>query len=971
MGAVTSTAEPDFLLRMWSAHDGLPSANILAVQRTPEGYLWVGTRDGLARFDGVRFRVFTPENTPALQTNVVRSLLTDRRGDLWIGMENGLVRRQDGKFAAVNTGPAVAGAAITELAEDRSGAVWALAADRGLLRINPERCEILTNGLPALSGVQRLIADAAGEIWVVTQETLFTFREGRWMTYGHPQPRFSNFSALAHALDGDLWVAGGRRVEKLKDRLLVAGPRISADSRDAPQSLITALFEDRSGRLWAGTHGGGLFCRPPDADWQRITAKRARSQGSVSCIREDNEGSIWAGTTAGILWQVKPRLVTTWSLPLAARECMPQTVCVARDGTVWVGTDGAGVFQHRQGVFTRAGTGDILNATVVSIYEDSRTNLWFGTLNGLFRREGDQLARVSDPLLAGRLVSALFEDRDGTLWAGTGGAVIRKHGDEAELFRLPAGARQFEVRAIAQDSAGTIWLGARGGGLFRFVQGQLEKVRDFMRPAIVSIHCDADDALWIGTHNSGLYRYKEGATDHWMMADGLPGNTLYAILEDTSGTLWMSSNEGIFGVSKSALMDYLPGRNAPLLPTHLAVGDERLDNLCSGSGQPAAAKTPDGRFWFPTARGVVFFAPAGLPQDHQPAAVLVDEVWMDGVAQPVEGTDSLRVRSGIRRIEFHFTSPQLQSPARLKFRYRLDGLEDEWVDAGAQRVAHYSHLPPGQYEFHVMAGLGGTWKQAEQPLRLQVVPRLWQTRWFQVTSVLALLAAAAAAARYVERAKLRRKLQRLEMHQTMERERRRIAQDLHDDLGSGITEIMLLGELAERDDVSLAEAQTQVATMTEKTRQLARAMDEIVWTVNPRNDALPHLGSYLCDYAREYFRAMPARCRIDFASRLPAIPLTAQVRHNLFLAFKEALTNAARHSGAREVWLRIHYAQGRFVVSVEDDGKGFDPSGVADDAGNGLDNMRARLESIGGQTEVSSQPGRGTSVRFTLPVSDA
>jgi signal transduction histidine kinase len=426
------------------------------------------------------------------------------------------------------------------------------------------------------------------------------------------------------------------------------------------------------------------------------------------------------------------------------------------------------------------------------------------------------------------------------------------------------------------------------------------------------------------------------------------------------------------------LTNYARLKDPPLLARHLTGEGELADLACLGSGQPSATRSADGRFWFPTTRGVVSFDPATLPREHPPLTVLLEEVWVDGVAHfEISNLKSqisaLRVPSAARRLEFRYTSPEMVSPERLRFRHRLAGLEKEWVDAGSQRVAHYGHLPPGRYQFQVMAGMQDAWQLANRPFSIEVVPRLWERAGFQLAGVLTGLVLVGLAVRTLERGRARRRLARLETQQAMERERARIAQDLHDDLGTGLTEIMLLGELAAREETPAAERRRQVAAITEKSRQLAVAMDETVWTVNPKNDWLPNLASYLADFAREFFGSTPIRCRMDLADNLPRVALSAAQRHNLFLATKEALNNVARHSGASEVWLRLRLEAGQLELVVEDNGRGFEVSKlkaqIPDGGGNGLPNMGARLEALGGRAEIESQPGRGTTVRFVARLS--
>jgi signal transduction histidine kinase len=413
------------------------------------------------------------------------------------------------------------------------------------------------------------------------------------------------------------------------------------------------------------------------------------------------------------------------------------------------------------------------------------------------------------------------------------------------------------------------------------------------------------------------------------------------------------------------------GTQSPLLT--IQVASSEVETWSAGSGQPSAAKGPDGRLWFPTAHGVLSFHPAELMRHRPELPVIIEEVLVDGVERVFDETRSLKVYTGLKRLEFRYTIADLDSPGRLKFRYQLEGLDDRWVDAGAQRSATYGPLAPGKYRFRVIsAGSANVWTETTYPLSIRVVPHSWQTTWFRAGVAILVLSVVGATALVVGRAKLRRKLERLELQQSLEKERGRIAQDLHDDVGAGISEIMFLSELAEQDRTLLSGSMhSQLNDIARKAQRLATAMDEIVWTVNPKNDWLPNLASYLCDYAREFLRSANVGCRIDRTESLPVVPLTAQQRHNLFMAVKEALNNAVKHSGAAEVWLRIFWEDGTatLTVSVDDNGRGFGPAQAhASEGGNGLANMHTRLAAITGAMELTTQPGQGTTVCFKLPL---
>jgi signal transduction histidine kinase len=448
----------------------------------------------------------------------------------------------------------------------------------------------------------------------------------------------------------------------------------------------------------------------------------------------------------------------------------------------------------------------------------------------------------------------------------------------------------------------------------------------------------------------------------------LPSNMLVSITEDNSDNLWLSSENGIFGCPKSRLEAYRAGVTPRLLFWHSSVADGLETKKCSGSGQPVVGHSLDGRLWIPDWRALAVFDPAEARHAWSLRPVQIEETLVDGRIQPTTPNDMLSIESSARSYEFHYTSPDLQTPKRVRFRYRLKGSDPGWVEADERRVAYYGHLSPGEYEFQVMAGSpAGAWHEVTRGLRLTVVPQFWERRTFQAAAALGLLGAVGATVWGVERGRSRRRLQRAEAQQAMERERQRIARDLHDDLGSDLTEIMLLGEAAQASN-SNERVRANARAIANRSRQAAAAMDEIIWTVNPRNDSVPRLADHVAALARRLFDPLPVQLRIEIMEDIPVLPLPATARHALFLAIKEAQNNVAKHSSATEVRVAVVCKDGRLVVTVEDDGRGFDPAQSAN-VRNGLDNMRQRMESIGGTFRLETLPGRGTRVQFeyTLP----
>jgi signal transduction histidine kinase/ligand-binding sensor domain-containing protein len=956
------TPEPEYVIRSWDIRDGLNHGSINAVQRTKDGYLLLETRRGLLRFDGTQFKTFNPWDSATSQTNDIRCSL-DHAGSFWFATPDGLfnlsTERKEGSRITKAQVPGV-----ESLLAGPGGTVFAKTASNQIVRFSPGKQPAILQP-PYAARIQAEGLTASNCLAIATGRELWVEKEGQFIRWpwvdGDSAPE--RITRIATSRGGGVWLASGERVLRVRESERSFWPQVKEGV--APRAAVTAILEDRHGRLWAGASSGGIYCFDMESGWRHVSPRRSRSFGAVSALYEDAEGAIWVGTSAGILHQVKLRVVSTWSLPATAQENVPQTVCVAKDGAVWIGTDGAGVYRFKEGAFSHYGPEHGLsNSTVIAILEDRQTNLWFGTYGGLFRLSEEKFLPELEAPLNGRSVPTLFQDSAGDLWIGSVGCVLRKSPARTVQFELGPGNERFEIRAIAEGPNGQLWIGSRGGGLFRFADGRMEKVPFFNRPVVMALHRDAEGVLWVGTLNNGLFRLQGDELRHWFIRDGLPSNTLYAVAEDERGNLWLNSNAGVFGLTKQALEHYQPGLTAPLVNIHLAVPG--LADRGTGSGQPAVAFSPDGRLWFPLEHGLVTFNPAMLIRERPNWPLIIEGVSADGVEQPLIAGRPVKLLSGARRLEVRYTVADLDAPARLKFRYKLEGLDDQWVEAGWHRSASYGALPPGRYQFQVMySGSQDTWRGMAEPLVLDIVPRYWERRWFQALCAFVVLGGATASARAVERSRTKRKVERLELQQTMEKERRRIAQDLHDDLGAGLTEIMLLGELAKRNDLPPREAQAQISTMTDKARRLASAMDEVVWTVNPKNDSVPNLASYICDYAREFFRASAARCRIDMPPELPPITLAAQARHNLFLAVKEALSNAAKHSGAAEVWLHLRCDAHHFVVTVEDNGRGFVPE---ETSRNGLKNMHQRLLAAGGRTELSSHPGQGTTVRFLLPL---
>lgn len=972
-------AETSFTVRSWGVRDGLPAEEITGLARTPDGFLWIGISQGLIRFDGDRFVLLTTNTTPALGDNRVTSLLADEKGDLWVGTEGGTVaRRHQNVLTRVALADSLRANAIGGLVEDPGRGVWVL-SPAGIARLTATNCDMIpSTNASILKLASRGLDAVENRFWCLTPRYAFGYRDGEWQILDPFQRNGARLLSICPRRAGGAWVGVSSdgmfvragQVYQFKDGAMQIAMEPYPWPGDSLRTSVQAIWEDRHGRVWVGTSGSGVFFWTQSKGWQPLTTDGVLANAVVTQIIEDSEGFLWIATQGGGLHQVSERAVTTLLLPEQARQAVIQTVCASHDGSLLVGTDGGGVFNWRDGAFEpmNAGLGD---PYVRALFEDSRSNLWAGTRTGLYRWAASQFVPANTVTPFNRTMNCIGEDGAGHVWfSGGAGLTLIQSDEDFQNFKRDAGAH-YRIRAITHDQTGVFYCSAPRYGLMRR-KGEgfetLGKEQWAGAEMICSLYADAAGALWITTEGAGLFRFKDGVFRQWTVQDGLPDDSPMGVVDDASGYLWISFSSGVFSCAKSQLVSYERGRNPPLVFWQLPVKSSQAVATGDGPWQPQPARLSDGRLCFPSRDRLVLFDPAQLSRSTLLSPPVVDELLVDGVSTGADAGGRVRVKSGARQFEFRFTAPYLAGDGDLHFRFRLEGFDTGWDDAGDRRVAYYKHLPPGDYAFHVMAGgADGLWRESSQGLRLEIVPRLWERRPLQIVSGLLLLMGVAGGGLMVERARTRRKLLAFQTQQALEQERRRLAQDLHDDIGASVAQLMMLGEMASRASASPETTRQNVVRMQEKVRDLGRAMDETIWAVNPRNDTLPNLISYLQSFAAEFFDGSPIRFRLDAPTDIQDLPLEVTVRHNLFLAIKEAMSNTAKHSGAKEVWLRVRWDGRRLEVLVEDDGRGFDPvvSGVEQD---GLGNMPARMKQIGGTCVVQTHPGAGCCVRFSLPL---
>ena len=783
---------PTFVHESWTVRDGLPVNSVNAVLQGRDGYIWVATFDGLARFDGVRFTVFNSATSPGLPSNRIVSLKETRDGSLWLRTEdNQLVRFDRGRFTAfgrergvtsgvttvfedttgtlwigsegglgvirgdrfVRVAPEVIDGPVRAITQRADGSIWAGLAGRGLFRIVRDSASLVA-GQPAVlarGDIRALEEDLTGSLWVGLN------RDGIWRFDDHPEWVVHTGEVLRLKTlprSGEVWAAMPDMVYRL-DSGRVTGRQRRVGSHyhtdvlvpdDAGAMLYTSGPElYRDGRL--------IHTLPVDS------IIRADIPSSITGIVLDHEGSIWLGTWGAGLHRLKP---AAFHVIGAAEGLSSDNVYSAYQdapGAIWVGTLNGGTNRIDNGRVSRVPDAVVRSRTALSFLQDRAGRFWIGGDSGITvcSAPGIQCARAPFAPVQAVRARAIHEDTTGALWFGTEGGLFRLEGGRWEQLRPPGVEWRDVVRAFAGTPDGALWMATTGAGLLRYKNGRFRPVTSadglpFDR--VRSLHADRDGWLWVGTEGRGLARldsreWEEGSKGGRIVSvrapDGLFDEVIHAILADDADRLWMSSNRGIFWVARRELLEFAAGRRTSVTSTAYTERDGLRNREGNGGSQPAAMRSRDGRMWFATQGGVAVVDPGQIQQNRVPPNVVVEQVIAGG-ATLAAGAGQVTLGTAQRDLEIRYTALSFLAPANVRFRYRLEPYDNAWVDAGNRRTAFYTKVPPGRYTFRVRASNNdGVWNEQGASLELRLAPKVWETPAFRIAAVLtaALLVAAA------------------------------------------------------------------------------------------------------------------------------------------------------------------------------------------------------------------------------------
>lgn len=988
-GAGNAGAAPDaaledqaFFIRSWTVEGGTSDNTVVGALRRPDGYLWVAVPAGLFRFDGVRFESFWPPSANVSPGAVTPPMVLDRRGRLWLSRSDGAVVCVGAKAPRVFTSrdglPALKPVSMVEDAEE---GIWLSYGDE-FRRIQHGRVQPVAAptrwGSP---GPAWLCGDVSGQVWRARGKRVGVMRAGRYVhRLDTPQP----VVLMAAARRGGIWLYDGAQIWRYQE-----GGKPEPLGVPAPGEL-KMLYEDRFDRLWAvpvsDVPVSRLYCHY-GSGFKLVPVSLA----GIESLSDDCEGNLWVGTRGSGLVQVRLRTVELINPKADVPLVAVHSFCEGAGG-VRFAVGPAGLLARWRGSGWERMTAQLgwPGGAATCVAEDPGGSVWIGTLaSGVFEwKDGQFLAAAGTDALARQNIRSLFPDSNGAVWIGPEGlrGLYRLREGRLQAFAAPPG--EGPVCAMEEDAEGDLWAAMADGVLLRVSRDELmdETAGTASPPApIQCLHAAQDGSLWIGYASRGVGRVKDGAFSLFGPQQGLGEDGVGQIVTDGRGWLWCAGDRGIFRLALAEMEAAAAGGRQAVRPVFCGRGEDLPNLRASCRAWPGAVRSRTGELWMPMTTGLAVVHPERSLAQPPPPVVVVERVTVNG--QPVAAYDArtpvrggaqapvdlhalskpLRLEPGLRQLGVEFNVVSFTGQENVRFRYRLEGLREEWVDAGSQRAAYFSPVPPGEYRLQVIACSNeGVWSRPGAGLALLVLPHYWQTWWFRLLSSAAAGGFTGGAVWIAARRRLRRKLER---QRALDRERSRIARDIHDDLGAGLTRIAMLSQPAGAGSQPGEFPAASQAAIYRTARDLTLAMDEIVWAVNPRHDTLDSLATYMGKFAQDFLGHVGIRCRLDIPLQLPAWPLTAEVRHNVFLAFKETLNNVARHSQATETRVCLALTGTGFLIRVQDNGTGLrqEPEAVRATGGHGLANMRRRMEEIGGQFAILGPPGGGTTVTLIVP----
>ena len=951
----------DYSLTNWPEDAGPFPFGVYAIAQDHEGYLWLGTRTGLFRFDGTVFKKWS--GSTALPDDRISAIFVARDGSLWLGFGTigGVTRIRQGAVTNFTAADGLAAGDVNDLVEDDDGVVWA-AAYGGLSRFVGDRWEGIgsEHGLPT-EPVLSVMKDSRDSLWAGTSRGVYRRRAN--------EDRFQ-FVAPAMVLgfaedsSGAIWISDRESGFALLDARPNGEPAVVV-KREIPGRYV---LYDRSGSLWASSRGSGVW-RVRDVAThaaspvvERLTRREGLPSNEIHCLFEDRHGTLWIGTRMGLSRLQESNVHAT----LAGDDAFVSSVARDPDGSIWIGTS-EGVRRRRGDNEHTYGVKDGLPSRIVTaLHEDRSGTLWAATRQGIARFTGERFVPL-EGTLGGRLgnVWSMTSDRSGVLWIcdQLNGLMQWKAGHVTEIDEVVT--REGAPHVAYTDANDRVWIGlwTTGVVVYEHQRRRLYLAEDGVPTGTVNvIHQDRKGSVWVGTNN-GLARFHNGR--FVMFTDnGFPRSAIVSILEDAQGYLWFGLP---LGVLRIALEEFEGLKDNPTarLRYKMYGREEGVPGTLGRPGMPSSTRGTDGKLWFVTSVGLAVVDPGKLREASIAAPVKVESVVADGVTVPLGSQVQLPPRTS--RIQIEYSMLSLAAVGKLRFRYQLENFDAGWQDAGDLRQASYTNLAPGRYRFHVVSSNSeGGWNESGDVLAFSIRPAVYQTTTFKVAVLVGIVLMTWAAWQL----RLRSVQRRLDL---VLAERMRVGREVHDTLLQSLVGVALeFDDIREQLDPSAHALRTQVQRIRAQVEHYIREARRSIW--NLRSPMLQ-----TCDMPTALRKVSEAALsgsspvRLDYAVSGSPRRVGTRVEQELLRVGQEAISNAVRHSHAKTITVHLSYESDSVRLRVADDGDGFDLSQIGHNGDGhwGITSMRERAEQIGAQFHLVSSPGEGTSVDVTATPSGA
>jgi len=921
--ALSSEGSAIYSHQTWRTEDGLPQNSVHSILETSDGYLWFATEGGLARFDGLKFAVFDSENTPELRSNNIRALLETKDNSFWIATADGVSRLKNGSFRAFTTRDGLPDNDVLSLQQNGSGDVEATTSD-GIAVFRNERfirreadSETLLSGLSRVNR-QVQLKDREGRLWVGTSDGLFLSQKGQ--------------------------------IQTIALRPFLRSAR------------VTALSEDRSGVIWIGTEAGAA--RFVNGTLYPIASPEPLSQGLILSFFEDRDGDMWVGTDLNGVTVLRDQRFRSVGRFEGIPEGLIRCVFADATGTLWAGTNGNGLRRFDGKKFSSVTTSNGLSSDVIlSIGSDTRNDLLVGTPDGLnIIHQGHVRWLTSADGLPDDLIRSIYKDADGSIWLGTRRGLAHYNEGRVTNYTTADGLASDLVGAVLRGQNGCLWVGTLKG-LTCLRNNKVDRALVFSvlaQDPITALFQDSEGILWIGTEANGLACVRGASAFQFSSSLGLP-RTISGVVEDAQRQLWLTSPHGLYRVDKAALNAYARGQHTDVSVVSYGTADGLPVNDFGGGGHPTVWRDEQNTLWFPSARGIVSINTHNADPIQVTPRVSIEGVIADD--RHLDPSRMVKLAPGLARLSFEYTGFNFAAPHQIQFRYRLDGFDKSWVEAGRRRTAYYTNLTPGNYRFRLAArNEDGRWSSEAATLSFELQPRFYQTRLFSLVTFM--IVAGIAYALYLWRVNRVRT-----QFYAVIAERNRIAREIHDTLAQGLVGISVQLQLIKRLIPSSKQSAEEVLDSTQELVQ--NSLNEArraIWNLRFDSGVEEDLPSRLSKAIRQAVQNRPLKVKLEVSGIYRRLP--SRIEDEVIRIGQEAVTNVVRHANATRLDIRLIFGATKAEMNISDDGQGFASQDRVKGADQhfGLRGMRERAAGINGKLSLTSSIGRGTQICLELPL---